>query len=982
MKRFFCHFGLVILLGLGGGIAVWGQEANIAAVPVKPVTDRFERAQDLIREGKADAGIAMGRETLDLVLKRAQPEGAAEVLQAQQEMIQLYLLCHRFNEAEQLLQAVLREQERVHASSDLAVADALVDLAWFYSNLANTTKAEPLFLRALEINEKSVGRRHRRTADVLNGLGVLCENKGEYDRAERYFLEAVDIKKETLGADALSTANTVNNLATLYWSQGDYRRAEEYFSQALAVRERVKGRGSLPTATTLNNLALVYTGMGDYERAEPLFWRVLRIRERKLGVNHPLTLTTANHLGLLYYDLRDYKAAESFLQRAAQGREKTVGAEQPDTARAIFHLACLYDTMGLYAKAEPLHRRALDIRRRILGDKHPETAASFGFLARHYHLMGKLAEAEPNYQRALELQREAVGADHSDRLKTLENFACLEIDKGDRARAVELAREAEDIRERQLQSLFLFTSEKQRIDFQRTLQFYNLSASIGEPQEIARVVYRTKGVVLDSVVEDRLAAQATKDAETVALIDNLRGVSRQLDELRPSKEKDTADQAQRREALELEADRLQVAIGDRLNLKQAARRSLQVNPAQVGMAVPTGAVLVEFVRYQAYQGNLKFSPAYGALVQGGGEGGLLRWVPLGSADEIEKQIASYQKFVRRRVREAALSSVLSRLYVQVWKPVEAVLPSDCRRVIVSPDADLNYVSFATLLTTEDEFLCEKREVQYVSSGRDLLEGSRDLTVNRGQMAVFAAPDFGVGESRSTSDSSLRLPALPGARKEAASLMKLAAQWGWEANLYAGGDASEANLKSLAAPTILHLATHGFYWNVQPKVRRTEDLPSDVHLATAASVNPMKQSLLALSGAQATLDRWQRGDYEDADNDGLLAADEVGSLNLQGTWLVVLSACDTGLGQAQAGEGVLGLRRGFLLAGARNLLMTLWPVEDADTEMFMELFYAKAIPGKDAAAALSSVQKDRLVQVRKQKGLWQAVRSAGPFILSY
>ena len=151
---------------------------------------------------------------------------------------------------------------------------------------------------------------------------------------------------------------------------------------------------------------------------------------------------------------------------------------------------------------------------------------------------------------------------------------------------------------------------------------------------------------------------------------------------------------------------------------------------------------------------------------------------------------------------------------------------------------------------------------------------------------------------------------------------------------------------------------------------------------ALAAQPMTRSLLALAGAAVTLRDWKKGIFPAPENDGILTAQEAANLNLDHTWLVVLSACDTGGGEARAGEGVLGLRRGFAEAGAQNLLMTLWTADDAETADLMEAFYREALQSGDAPGALARVQRSSLDDLRRKSGLSEAVRKAGPFILSY
>ena len=145
---------------------------------------------------------------------------------------------------------------------------------------------------------------------------------------------------------------------------------------------------------------------------------------------------------------------------------------------------------------------------------------------------------------------------------------------------------------------------------------------------------------------------------------------------------------------------------------------------------------------------------------------------------------------------------------------------------------------------------------------------------------------------------------------------------------------------------------------------------------------MLRSGLALAGAKSTLDFWKKGTSVPPANDGILTAEEAASLDLAGTWLTVLSACDTGSGVARSGEGVLGLRRAFAMAGTQNLLLTLWPVSDSFTKDFMVSFYEEALKTGNAPRAMAKVQRDWLVKKREERSISQAVKLAGPFVLTF
>jgi CHAT domain-containing protein len=295
-----------------------------------------------------------------------------------------------------------------------------------------------------------------------------------------------------------------------------------------------------------------------------------------------------------------------------------------------------------------------------------------------------------------------------------------------------------------------------------------------------------------------------------------------------------------------------------------------------------------------------------------------------------------------------------------------------------------------VLEADNRFVREKYSVRYVASGRDLIRENRSTRSAANSLFVFANPNFGsfagvVSKPASNAVAmrsidlrelkNISLPSLHGTEKEAAELRQRAQRHGWQENVALGSDASEAQLRRIKSPRILHLATHGFFL---PENQPTE---SSNGSQGGKVLNPMLRSGIALAGAQKTLRAWARGETPPADNDGIVTAEEVGGLKLDATWLVVLSACDTGSGEARAGEGVIGLRRGFIQAGAQNLLMTLWPISDETTVQIMLDFYDAAFKSGNAPQALADTERDWLVKLRKERGLLPAVQLAGPFIMS-
>jgi CHAT domain-containing protein len=524
----------------------------------------------------------------------------------------------------------------------------------------------------------------------------------------------------------------------------------------------------------------------------------------------------------------------------------------------------------------------------------------------------------------------------------------------------------------------------------------------GSEIDLAAAVIRYKGAVLDSVIEDRLVAEASRDPDDRKVIEQLQSTRQQLGKLLlQTAHEESAETNRRIEELQKQAEGTEAKLTQKVSHLGEARRSLNVTIEQVQSALPENTALVEYLRYWHYLTFRQREPRFAAIVLYPRRPPV--FVRLGKAQEIETLVRRYQTLVRRSSEDEELSANLSALDRAVWEPVEHVLPQEIRRLIISPDGQLNFLGFSTLLTPDKRFLAENFIVQYAASGRDLLHDSK-RSQNNG-VIVFANPDFQLNDSRmlagADSQSSrnapgrlrgpetrdmedLSFPALAGTQAECDQLAAKFKGWNWKTTDLSRAAATKEALLNAHSPYILHLATHGFF--EQGPRTETKLEPQLANFAPTFTlsrffVNPMHRSGLALAGAETTLEAWKRGDVPPIETDGIVTAEDISTIDLKDTWLVTLSACDTGSGEARAGEGVLGLRRGFIEAGAQNLLMTLWPISDQFTVQIMSDFYEAAHKSGDAPLALATVQRDWLVRLRKEKGLAQAVNLAGPFIMN-
>jgi CHAT domain-containing protein/tetratricopeptide (TPR) repeat protein len=819
-----------------------------------------------------------------------------------------------------------------------------------------------------------------------------------FDEAERLLQEALAIAESAIGPESSHAASVLSNLGKVLELRGENDAAEQTMRRALVVMERTAGPEARTTMISLRTLAYHYLQRGLPYLAEPLNVRIYET-ERRLRPQHPATAAAAGELGWLFHTLGDTARGEPLLREALALREKTLGPDALDTAVSLAHLGVLLDSTGRHAEAVPMLRRCLEIRRRVLPEQSEAVAGAMSILGDALGETGASDEALPLLRRARELRTALHGPDDlavarssnalartlgqrgelaaarreaaeawrivgptpavpaADRAEIAGMVAALAIAAGDEAAARAAVAIAQQEHERLLAGTLGFTSEAQRLALLRGYAPLDLPASAGDAPAIARAVLRTKGLVLDSLLEDEQLARHQTDPATAALLERLRRAR-------------TAALTHSTAALFQEAETLEKQLATRVQAVGGRRRALATAASDVQAALPVGAALIEFVRYEQVGPRLHRTPTYGALVIAPGIPP--RWRKLGDEASIRREVER----LKLLAQSGGPVSWLEDAHATLLAPVLAALPPGTRQLYLAPDALLHAVPWAVLRDRDQGFLAERYTIAGVGAGRDLLpRPADDRPPSPRELVVFAAPAFGRREGAAPTIAAtgpllaaaarwrgVSLHDLPGAQREGEEIGRLARDRGLETRVYSGAAASESCLRGVRAPRILHLATHGFVLPVAPG-------------ATA-----MDAAGLALAGGRDTLQAWQRGANPAAADDGILTAREAAALDLHGTDLVVLSACDTAAGEAIGGEGVFGLRRGFARAGARNLLLTLWPVADDETTAFMRGFYARLLDGAAPEEALAAVQLETLRTIASTRGPVAAARVAGAFVI--
>jgi len=837
--------------------------------------------------------------------------------------------------------------------------------------------------KALAINEKVLGAEHPKVATSLNNLAMLYYYLGEYARSKPLYLRALAIREKTLGAEHPKVALSLNNLAMLYYYLGDYARAEPLLKRALAIREKALGAEHPHVATSLNNLALLYDSLGDYTRAEPLYLRALAIDEKALGAEHPDVAQILNNLAALYYYLGDYARAEPLYLRALAIREKALGAEHPDVAQSLNNLAGLYHFLGDDAQAEPLLKRALAIREKALGAEHPDVANSLNNLAELYRKLGDYARAEPLYQRALDIYEKALGAEHPDVATSLNNLAIFNASITNFKKAHSLFKKALRIDEKLIDQAMGFTSEEQKIRFLATREgelhaFLNLVNQHLAQEPSARrdaldAWLRRKGVILEAQKRFQEALLYTDNPEALEIFHELAGLRTRLSKAvfaKPGKE-GAQKYKQNIAGLEKRIDTLEAGLS-RISSAYALKKKIaKADCAKTAQALPADTVLIEFAKIKIL--NFKDTgkeekwhpPHYLSFLLYAGLPVRVGLIDLGDAAFIDHAVAEYKHEIKtgKDTLEAG-----RKVYDAVFAPLKKEL-GDIKEVFLSPDGNLNLIPFEVLPGADGRFLIEDYTFCYLAAGRDAA-GFGEKREKGGKALLIGDPDFDMkapdaanakpaktsqpraGQKylaqRSADMREMHFDRLPGTREEVKAIRTILGSQ--NAVLYTGRDALETVLtKAGRPPSILHLATHGFFLSDIETEAFTDKNTGMMALSAAPPAragkkvkieNPLLRSGIVLAGANRTLKSGQT-----QQSGGIVTAEKILGLKLRGTDLTVLSACETGLGDVKAGEGVYGLRRAFTQAGTRSLVMSMWPVPDRETKELMVNFYKNITAGK-------------------------------------
>jgi tetratricopeptide (TPR) repeat protein len=805
------------------------------------------------------------------------------------------------------------------------------------------------------------------------------------------------LAQEGFGEGSAEAGACLAMLGKLHSETGNPEESIPCLEKALQIHRDRRALGSLPPgeAGLLNNLAYAYRRTGRVEEAEACYSQARDIDAAYFGPDHEETLTDITNLAILRLERNDASRddrvrARKDLEFVREVHRHRFDPSHPLIAEDHLHLSSILREDGDWGGAERETRRALE----ILEQFHPErkvlianTRCNVAVLLREQGRNRE--EAVRLLESARALHEQELGPDHPDLALDLTALAIGSSALGDYQKALQLLEDAAQIDDRYLGKVFVVGSERQRLEALRPYQSAiglclslvagHLPASAPAVRFAFELVLRRKALAAEALAAQRDAVLGGRHPHLKPMLDELRGLRWRI------ARESVAGQSDELKALDDQRERLERELARQVPEIKLERELRAADRGAVARGLPQGAVLVEFIRFDVFdfravpaRGEPRDRPAhYLAFVLSAGEPDGVRLIDLGEAGPIDRLIAEFRSGITGDAeRPGGREGAGVRLRAAVFDRLAPALGKH-RRLVLAPDGDLTRLPFEVLPGPGGGLLMETHQISYVGCGRDVLRFGAPSTGHAADPLVVADPDFDLGKptdgepqarrsgepvgrrSRDLDRGKYHFARLPGTRGEGERIAALL-----EVQPWLGTAALEGRLKQhCRSPRILHLATHGFFLRDQPRDPNREGRELSAMAGTGSAAgplpgplpeNPLLRSGLALAGAQTFLDGGQPPPEAE---DGLLTAEDVSGLDLLATDLVVLSACETGLGEVHSGEGVFGLQRAFVLAGARTLVMSLWSVPDNATRELMVSFYERILGGESCAAALRAAQND-------------------------
>jgi CHAT domain-containing protein/Flp pilus assembly protein TadD len=854
-------------------------------------------------------------------------------------MASIYFKLGDYISSEQLYNESLEMRRRLFKKNHPDLVTSVNNLAQFYNFKGRYTEAGFLYEQALEMSRQLFQNDHPDLIISLSNMATFLIGIGNYADSESLLTEALEMSRRVFKKDHPNLAELINNMAVFYETKGNYADAESLYMESLEMKRRIYKKDHPDLALSIGNTAAFFKEKGFNDNAELLLKEALEMNRRIYKNDHPQLARSIHNLAILYLDLKRLSDAETLLKEALEMKRRIYKSDHPDLALSIQNMAVIHKINGNYQEAEILLKEAFEIYRRIYIDAHPDLAISLNFLITYYSSTNRFIETEVLFYELIKI--------------------CYNL----------------------INNFFPYLSENEKEKYFTTFfkYYYKFNIFVIRRYKTSPKLLETffdnqlmiKGMLLNSSNKVRRNILSSNDTLLITLYHCWKDKKEFISKLYKLSRQQLEKKRINLDSIIRSANELEKELTSRSDIFSQENEKKKPNWKDIKKYLKINESVIELVRINIIDKNdNKDTINYAALILKKNSK-YPELVLLENGNELEtKYISNYNQSVHNKIED-------KDSYKQFWEPIAKKLKG-IKKVFISPDGVYNKINLATLQNPKTgKYVIDEIDIQVVGSTRDLVEKKIDSRFRGNDTLpkvaeLFGNPQFNLestqysqiasryadGTERSyyylgnTLDSTTRkgIAPLPGTKTEIDNISSILTNNKWKVNTHLGSVAVEEAIKSLMNPTILHIATHGMFLK---DIETTEENILGMEVQRVKE-NPLLRSMLLLSGAENTLKN-ESSQYQQTD-DGLLTAYEAMNLNLDKTELVVLSACETGLGEIKNGEGVYGLQRAFQQAGAKSVLMSLWKVNDEATQELMTTFYKEWVSGKTKREAFNTAQK--------------------------
>lgn len=995
-------------------------------------------------QGKLPRAESSLEQACSILLKSLGPEDPSYAASLD-KLAEVHLASGKCDRAEEMFKKAYRIRLAALGDQDAEVAQSLKNLAFLYCRKDLLKKALPFALQASEIWRLKFSEEHPLNIEGRSQLVQIYFETGEYSKAAECQHQVCESFKKSLGSGHATYHGHLSNLGSVYLRSGEYDKAAAVCMRACELIRQSLGPQHFNYAASLLNAGAVHAKIGNFDGAQRKFQEVAD-RMSSIDLGHPIRILAVNNLATIHRDMGEYAEAEETCRKVLSDPPEAL-ATMPKTHGLLLEtrgVACA--ALGCFADAEKHFSQASELLEQVVGRNHPDFAMILSDMAKMNMAQGDFELAHGNFEMAQQVRLERLGTFHQDYAIGLMDQSTLMALTDKFGQAVAALEEAAATNRRLLRTTLPALPVLKRVDLiakskqaaallplvlcrwrrklgqaaAATLGFCEIEQRcFGDLVQLKGWLFKMQA---DEAKLRQVAARPLSESQHQMYTQLAEARQRLVDRALRDPDNDPTKDGGSIESCMEEVERLEACLGDAIKASRGTEGGEQQSPqlgatsveetvSRLAAALPPGAALVEFVKTGCLSGEEEPSRYIAFVLANNADGEvcfqLLDLAPAAQVEEkvqvflacLQKPLISKRKFLQNFLPEGM------RLRQWLWEqPVQALRNAgvEVKHVFVVPDAVIVRLPFyalpiaeSTCLKTCRYVLHQDITISYLLSGMDLL---RHKSANRNDQSdaaerwskssvVFASPDpdervhdgDGDGDRASTFDF------LAGAVEEGDVVKrKLSGVPGHSVRLLVGQEATANALKTVQAPPVLHIATHGFFVPACSGHRYPE-LSACVakvdYKRLQEAVQHSREPLLRCGLTCAGVRKWQHADAGqdgEVDSNTVVTGVDVLGMDLRGTLLAVLAACDTGLGDIWRGQGVAGLCRALQVAGAETVLVSQWKMHDKSGVNLMDHFYDRFLTGACSndfhlAEALRDSQRELFQQCHEPR-IW------GTFVL--